>query len=193
MKEAEIKAKLESAVSAIKKCLEKKKDTILISIEGSAASGKTTLAQGLGELLDCNIWHLDDYFLQADQRTEQRLSEVGGNVDYERFKEEIIDKVMEKKTVRFQKFNCKKMNLEDGKEVPFKRVNIMEGIYSSHPYFGDIYDLRIFMEISPEEQERRILSRNSGELAEKFFQIWIPKEQNYLQKFEVKNKANIIL
>ena len=38
---------------------------------------------------------MDDYFLQPYQRTEERLAEPGGNVDYERFKEEIYDKKLE--------------------------------------------------------------------------------------------------
>lgn len=193
MKEAEIKAKLAIAVDAIKKCLEKDKNPILISLEGSAASGKTTLAGRLAEELDCNIWHLDDYFLRTCQRTEERLSEVGGNVDYERFKEEIVDKILARETVTFQKFDCNRMDLEEPKTVPYKRLNIMEGIYSTHPYFGDIYDLKIFIDIDPVEQERRIRIRNAGEWGEKFFTIWIPKEQKYLKKFDVRSKADIIL
>lgn len=33
--------------------------------------------------------HMDDFYLQGRQRTYERLNEVGGNVDYERFAKEV--------------------------------------------------------------------------------------------------------
>ena len=61
----------------------------IIAIDGRAASGKSTLAQQLGELLDADVIHMDDFFLPPSLRTKERLSEPGGNVHYERFAEEV--------------------------------------------------------------------------------------------------------
>ena len=33
---------------------------------------------------------MDDFFLQPKQRTKERLEQAGGNVDYKRFKKEIV-------------------------------------------------------------------------------------------------------
>ena len=45
------------------------KDMILVAIDGKCTSGKTTLASKLAELYDCNVFHMDDFFLRPEQRT----------------------------------------------------------------------------------------------------------------------------
>ena len=59
---------------------------ILVAIDGRCGSGKTTLGEYLKGQLDCNLFHMDDFFLRMEQRTPDRMKETGGNVDYERLK-----------------------------------------------------------------------------------------------------------
>ena len=63
---------------------------ILIAIDGRCAAGKTTLANRLHETAGWSVFHMDDFFLRPEQRTEQRLNTPGENVDHERFLEEIL-------------------------------------------------------------------------------------------------------
>ena len=65
---------------------------VLVAIDGMSASGKSTLGNLLKEKYQCNLFHMDDFFLRPEQRTKERLSEAGGNVDYKRFQEEILDR-----------------------------------------------------------------------------------------------------
>ena len=67
-----------------------KQDMVIVAIDGKCTSGKTTLASKLAEIYDCNVFHMDDFFLRPEQRTPERFAEVGGNVDYERFQEEVL-------------------------------------------------------------------------------------------------------
>jgi shikimate kinase len=66
------------------------KDRVLIAIDGYSGSGKSSLAEMIQQRTDCNLFHMDDFFLQEYQRTPKRLLEPGGNVDYERFLEEVL-------------------------------------------------------------------------------------------------------
>ena len=75
------------------------------------------------------------------------MREVGGNVDYERFKEEVINPLIEKKNVMYRPFRCNVRQILDGEEIEYKRLNIIEGSYSQHPYFNDVYKLRVFTNI----------------------------------------------
>jgi uridine kinase len=163
------------------------KTELLIAIDGKAASGKTTLSYYLKELYDCNLFHMDDFFLQGSQRTEERLAEVGGNVDYERFMEEVIKPVLEKKEVIYRPFDCSAMELNPGFLIPYKPINIMEGSYSMHPYFHNPYDLGIFMDISDEDQLENIRKRNGEKMLVRFRDEWIPKENAYFHKFDIRN------
>ena len=62
-----------------------------------------------------------------------------------------------------------------------------------HPYFENPYQLRIFMNISPEDQIANIIRRNGQEKAKEFQALWIPKEEAYFKKFQVINGAMEIM
>ena len=73
-----------------------------------------------------------------------------------------------------------------------KKLNIIEGTYSLHPYFGESYDLKILLTITPELQRERILQRPAF-LHKRFFEEWIPMEQRYFDGFDIPTKCNIII
>ena len=56
------------------------KERVIVAIDGNCTAGKTSLAGRLAELYDCNVIHMDDFFLRPEQRTPERYAEVGGNV-----------------------------------------------------------------------------------------------------------------
>jgi uridine kinase len=164
----------------------------LVAIDGMSASGKTTLGNLLHmEFEDSNLFHMDDYFLQPHQRTDKRLCEVGGNVDYKRFMNELVLHVNDREGLSFHKYDCQTQTLGPATYVPWKPLVIIEGAYSQHPYFGNIYDLRIFCEISKEEQRERILKRNGAEMLKRFENEWIPKEHAYFEFYDIKKKSGL--
>ena len=165
---------------------------ILVAIDGRCGSGKTTLASWLMEQFDGNLFHMDDFYLREEQRTPERLAETGGNVDYERFREEVTDPLISGREVLYRRFDCASFSLQEPEQIPGKRLNIIEGSYSMHPYFGDIYDLRVFMTIDREEQAERIRKRNGEEKLQRFLKEWIPKEEAYFRKFRPGEGALVI-
>ena len=167
-------------------------DTLNVAIDGSCTAGKTTLAAQLAEIFDCNVFHMDDFFLRPAQRTPERYAEVGGNVDYERFQEEVLLPLKSGEEFSYRPFDCKSFTLTAPVQVPVKKLNIIEGSYSMHPYFGEVYDLKILLTVEPELQRQRILQRPAF-LQEKFFTQWIPMEKSYLEHFGIAGKADIIL
>ena len=168
---------LESVIKQIDDLLTQK-DTVIVAIDGKCTSGKTTLASKLAELYDCNVFHMDDFFLRPEQRTPERFAEAGGNVDYERFLEEVLLPLKSSKTFSYCPFDCSTFTLSDPVIVTPKRLNIIEGTYSHHPYFGNPYDLKILLTIDEETQRRRILDRLEF-LHKRFFEEWIPMENRY--------------
>ena len=165
---------------------------ILVAIDGSCAAGKTTMAAALTELYDCNIFHMDDFFLRPHQRTPERFAEPGGNVDYERFAEEILLPLKSGQPFSYQPFDCKTFRLSDPIQVIPKKLSIIEGSYSHHPYFQNPYTLKIYLTVSPEIQRQRILQRPSY-LHQRFFQDWIPMEQTYFAHFQIEEKSDLII
>lgn len=169
------------------------RERIIIAIDGKCASGKSTLGYYLQKEFDANLFHMDDFFLQKQQRTPERLAEVGGNVDYERFLAEVLEPLLAGEMVVYRPFHCNTLQIAEGVEISPKRVNIIEGSYSQHTYFGDIYDLKVFMEIEPEAQLENIRKRNGEEQLAVFKERWIPKEEAYFEAFQIKQKSDIIV
>lgn len=170
--------------------LEERKQ-ILIAIDGSCASGKTTLAEALAREYDCNLFRVDDFFLRPEQRTPERFAEIGGNVDYERFLAEVLRPLKAGRPFSYRPYDCGTGTLKEPVAVTPKGINIIEGSYSHHPYFEDPYDLKIFLKVSPEVREKRILQRPAF-LHRRFFEEWIPMEQRYFEVFSIEEKADLV-
>ena len=165
------------------------KEKVIVTIDGCAASGKTTLAKKLKDKYNCEIIKMDDFFLPLEKRTVDRLNEPGGNIDYERFKEEVVDKLGS--SFSYHVFDCSVMALNGVSYINNNRLTIIEGSYSLHPYFGKYYDLSIFLDIDYEEQIRRIKKRNGEEMLKMFTSKWIKYETLYHDEFNIKNIVDI--
>lgn len=167
---------------------------LIIGIDGRCAAGKTTLAAGLQAEIGCAVFHMDDFFLRPEQRTEERLRAAGGNVDRERFLEEVLLPLKNgESTVVYRPYDCKSQTLREEVKVRTAAVNIVEGSYSLHPSLWDFYDLRVFLTVSPEEQTRRIILRNGRENSEIFMSRWIPLEEKYFAAFDVASRCDILI
>lgn len=170
-----------------------KRECLNIAIDGKCGAGKSTLGEILKVIFDANLFKMDDFFLQPFQRTAERLEQPGGNVDYERFKETVIVPLSLKQDVNYQRFDCSKMALApEINLMPFRKINIIEGTYSMHPYFGDFYDFTIVLNVLDDIQAKRILSRNGELMYRKFKKIWIPLENKYFAKYQIFKCADML-
>ena len=166
---------------------------LVIAVDGRCGSGKTTLAAYLRELYECNVFHMDDFFLTPEQRTAERLAEVGGNVDYERFLREVLVPLREGRTVVYRPYNCQTQRMEREMVMEPLAVSVVEGAYSCHPDLVDSYDLKVFVDIDAAEQLRRIRERSGEAGAKMFAEKWIPLEERYFATYRIKELCDIVL
>ena len=171
----------------------KNKESVVVAIEGGSASGKTTLAKELEQKYNCTVLHMDDFFLRPEQRTKKRLEEPGGNVDRERFYDEVVIPLINRKRINYRRFDCSTFSLLPSVEINPGRLTIVEGAYSTHPYFERYYDFSVFLDIDSKLQQELILIRNGPEKAQRFFEEWIPMEQRYFENMNVIEKCDFVL
>jgi len=171
----------------------KKNSRVIVAIDGMSAAGKTTLAGELSKEFDCNIFHMDDFFLTEELRTPSRLSEVGGNVDYLRFKTEVADKLPGGDPFTYRIYDCKRGEFSKTVYVKPKGLSIVEGAYSLHPTFSQIFDYKILMKIDSRLQKQRIAERNGEFMLSRFLNEWIPKENEYLERFNIERQCNRVV
>ncbi len=165
----------------------------VLAIDGRCASGKTTLAKKLADEWNAALFHMDDFYLQPHQRTPERLAEPGGNVDRERFLEEVLLPLRRGETISYRRFNCGTMTFDPTRPIVPGAIAIVEGSYSCHPDLRGYYDYRIFMDIDPETQQERILRRNGPDGLQRFITRWIPLEETYFSECAVRDHCDLLI
>ena len=174
-----------AGVPAAVRALLDRQDRVLLAIDGRCGSGKSTLAAALSERYGWSVAHMDDFYLRAEQRTPERYAVPGENVDHERFLAEVLRPLREGKPPLYRPLDCRDFTV--GEPIPFTpgTVTVIEGSYACHAELRGLYDLRVFLTVSPEAQWARILRRNGPERAEAFRTRWIPLEEAYFASGEV--------
>lgn len=184
---------LQPVVQALTELSEERKRKI-IAIDGRCGSGKTTIAHKIQKLFDCNVIHMDDFFLPFEMKTKDRLAEPGGNVHYERVTSEILEPLTNNtmQAIHHQPYNCETRTLAPPVSTPYKQLNIIEGVYSMHPALIGFYDFKIFLTVDKEVQLERIKRRSLNQL-QMFIDQWIPMEEDYFQLMKVEEKSDMII
>ena len=169
------------------------KERVVVAFDGRSAAGKSTAASLLARELDGEVIHMDDFFLPAELRTDERLAQPGGNVHYERFAAEVLAGLESGQPFDYRVFDCSAMDYGGTVTAGDSRLTIVEGAYSLHPSFGNYYDLAFFFDIDPEEQKNRIFRRNGPEKLVAFTQHWIPMEERYISAFDIDNRCDMVI
>lgn len=168
-------------------------DHPLVTIDGPCASGKTTLAARLAEMLPAAVVHTDDYVIPHAMKTAERLSVPGANCDAERLAREVVTPWKERNPVRMRRYDCKADRLLPEESLPERDVLILEGSYSNLPPIREQADVRIFVNISREEQKARLQARENPESLERFYDRWIPLEEAYFAAYDLPDEDCIII
>ena len=169
------------------------KERVIVAFDGRSAAGKSVSAEWIAHELDGEVIHMDDFFLPMEMRSEERLSQAGGNVHYERFADEVLSGLVSGMPFEYRVFDCSVMDFGSTKQAGNKRLTIVEGAYSLNPVFGCYYDLAVFFDIEPETQKARILARNGPEKLNDFTNRWIPLEEKYLAEYEIFNRCDLVV
>lgn len=166
---------------------------LLVALDGRCAAGKTTLAGGLARQYGFPVVHMDHFFLRPEQRTPQRLAQPGGNVDHERFREEVLTPLQRGEAAAYRPFVCKSGRLGEPVTIPPAPAVLVEGSYACHPDLWSAYHVRAFLTVSPALQRERILAREGPEYAQVFYDKWIPLEERYFSALQVEERCDYSL
>ena len=171
------------------------KRPLLLAIEGPCGSGKSTLADRMEGIYrdGIGVFHMDDFFLRPEQRIPERLSEAGGNVDYERFRDEVTGPLLRGKPFFYRPFDCTTQTFSDAVPYAPAPLVVVEGVYSMHPEIGLPYDIRVFLDLSEEERRRRVRQRSGEALYRRFLTEWIPMEDRYFEKMHIRAQCDLVL
>lgn len=166
---------------------------VLLAIEGGSAAGKSTLGELLQTIYGCTVCHMDDFFLRPEQRTPERLSQIGGNIDVERFLDEVLIPLHKGEVASYRRYDCSTSTVLPAVPTTATPLTVIEGAYSMHPLAQRYYDLSAFLDVESDTQRNRIRKRNSPSMAERFFTEWIPMEERYFDHTDIRSRCDLII
>jgi uridine kinase len=169
------------------------KNPLLIAIDGRCAAGKSTLAALLNAVYgdECNVLTMDEFFLRPEQRTAERLSNPGENVDHERFLSEVLVPLSEGRGFNYRPFDCQRMDFAAPVAIQPRKIAVVEGSYSLHPALARYYDIKVFMDVEKDEQMRRLRLRESESSVKMFESQWIPLEEGYFEACQIREQCDL--
>lgn len=159
-----------------------------VAIDGQARAGKTTLAAYLSKKYGAPVIHLSDFILPPAQRAADAETTPAGELDFERFDEEIVTPWLEKRPLVYTTVDSKTGEMLDRRALPDGQMFIFEGTYVLHPYIRDFYDLRLFVRVGEEEQARRM-----SDVAEEVGRTRIARENAYFLAYMTELLADGVL
>ena len=168
-------------------------DRLVVALDGMSCAGKTTFARELAERFSGSVVHMDDFFLPADRFTEQMQALPGGNMDRARFQAEVLSPLAAGVDFSYAPFSCKEQALLSDKAQVTGRLIVVEGAYALLPAWGRYWDLSLFLQVSQEEQQGRLLLRNGARGMVPFLKRWIPREEAYFTACHVRNRCDEIV
>ena len=165
------------------KIIEEKK-RVIVAIDGKSGTGKSHLARLIEACAGVSTIHMDDFFLPQEKRTEERYATAGGNVDSERFLIDVAEPLKSRMPFSYRPFDCSVMAMSDRIVEIDKPFILVEGVYSLHPLFRDIYDLGYVLSAPYEARIDRIKARSGEKKLEMFTSFWMPLEDRYFEAFD---------
>ena len=161
------------------------KERFVIAIDGRCAAGKTTSADILSGVLDAAVVRCDDFFIPV----EERCCPHEINLDTARFLSEIVRPLKEGGSLGgYVAYDCHADRFFE-KKLPQARFIIVEGSYATAPIFGRYYDYSVFVDVSEEEQKKRLLLREGADNYELFLNKWIPLEEEYFSRYGISKRC----
>lgn len=160
----------------------------LIGMDGMCGSGKTTLADRLGQILGIPVFHMDDYYLPFSQRAADWKNICAGNMDLCRLEREVLLPLSRLQAVRTFRYNCREdKRTEDNREAA--AFAIVEGTYCLHPRIRSYFGLTFFLSVTDLLQKSRLEARE-GTNYRNFLNLWIPMEKHYFQELNPEENAD---
>lgn len=185
---------MSSNIEKIKKIIEEKhlNAPAVIAIDGPCGGGKSTLAAEIEKEFGFNILHMDDFYLPFQKREKDWMNVIAGHMDFERLIENVLKPYKESRKTNYISYDCHSDKYLQEIPIDLDKILVIEGSYTSHPMLDKYVNLKIFVDIEKDEQERRLTKRNP-DVVDKFLSMWVPFENRYFEELKIKEKSDLVV
>jgi uridine kinase len=138
--------------------------TLVISIDGHAGAGKTTLAQNIEEEFDgVEIIHMDDLY-------RGWLLTLGPTLTREL--QSIIEQLNEEGVITYSKFDWYKNAIGEDVTIEVPNILVLEGVGSGQGSIAERVDIKVWIDLPAHEGMERVLARD-GEINKSEMELFL--------------------
>ena len=157
----------------------------LVTIDGPAGSGKTTLAHELsGRISGSQVIAMDGLYNGWLGALKPEL--------WERIDEVIVQPLAQGRAAKYHAFNWITHTFDTPVEVAPSDIIILEGVGSSHPSIAKSSSLTMWISAPEELLLERVLNRDGAHIREEML-AWQLAERGYFAEFNIEDNADVHL
>ena len=146
-----------------------------VGIDGPDAAGKTTLADALAELTGLPRVRADDHLAAPEVRYAR------GSLSPEGYYADAFDLPALRAAVLAHE------------------ACVVDGVFLFRPELDDLWDVRVFVDVDPDEQRRRVLARDAArfgseeEVLRRYAARYVPAYEKYRAAIDPESHADVVL
>jgi uridine kinase len=160
------------------------KPNLVITIDGPAGAGKTTLASAIAKSFDgVEVVHMDDLY-------RGWLLTLGPTLTREL--QSIFLQLEEDGVVEYQKYDWVEQKLGELISFEIPRVLVLEGVGAGQPSIAESVDIRVWVEVPIELGLERVLARDGTHIADEMEQF-LEDQEAYFTTDRPKESADFLI
>jgi uridine kinase len=171
--------------------LPRRRLTLLVGVDGTAGSGKTTFTRALVALdPGLDVIQMDEFGLPSADREDpgdEAPDRVAAQLDWRRLRSSVLLPLSRDQPARYQRYDPATDAMAEWRMVPVGGIVIVEGRYACVKALATFFDFRIWVD-SPRQQRRDRLDR--GRPLDRH-RAWLPAEEAYLASQDPAAQAHL--
>lgn len=166
----------------------------IIAISGFGGSGKSSLANSIGTILNAPVVSIDSFMKPGAFDTDYNLWEI---MDFSRFEKEVLKPFSENKSVTYGHFDPKLNKISKTIEVKNNNLIIVEGVGIFRPNLLNYFSYKIWIDcpidiaiVRGKKRDREEYGNPTDELWDG---LWTRNDLEFYEKFKPQEIADYIV
>lgn len=159
----------------------------IISIDGPAGAGKTTLASHLAAALSgkykCTVVHMDQIYNGWGTPFDSHFTDALSRV---------VTAHKRNHQIPLAQYNWQDGSYEESKLLPASQLLILEGVGSSHSLIREHITVSLWIDIEPADGLQRVLARDGAGISDEM-NNWLSLQAQHFAENDSQMKADFVL
>jgi uridine kinase len=195
-----LKSAADKVVFEISRLL-KRKNPVLVALDGRSGTGKSTIAQVIASRVEGIIVLGDDFYSGGNDDAWSGFSakeKVDKVIDWQRMRAQVLEPLLAKKPASWHPLDFKpEIGWIGWKDETVKLepvpVILVDGVYSARPELSDLVDLAVLVEADDEVRRKRLVIREGQSFMDRWHKLWDSAEDYYFTHICPRSSFDIVV